>query len=84
MTLCVLNFNKMYIAISILFIIYSAYVGARIYRTNQKRKHLKVGDTCHVYLGENRFLGYIEKVNHEIDVWVTNKIIRFTRSQIYA
>lgn len=71
-------------AISILFFIYASYIILNVVRTNQRRRSLKVGDVCRVYLGESKFTGFVMKVNTEVDVWVLNKVIRFSKNQIYA
>jgi len=71
-------------AISILFFIYASYIILNVVRTNQRRRSLKVGDVCNVYLGESKFTGFVMKVNTEVDVWVLNKVIRFSKNQIYA
>jgi hypothetical protein len=70
--------------LGILFFFYITYVLVNISATRRIRKKCKVGDICNVYIGENKLNGFIMKVNDEIDVWVTNKIIRFRRDQIYA
>jgi len=70
--------------ISILIFIYASYIILNVVRTNQKRKKLRVGDVCNVYLGESRFTGFVMKVNTEVDVWVLNKVMRFSKNQIYA
>ena len=63
-----------------LILIYTGFIGSRIYYVETKRKNLQSGDYCSVYLGENKLKGLIVQVNHEVDVWVLNVIIRFAFS----
>ena len=74
----------MIISITILVFIYSGYILLNIWRTEQKRKKLKAGDICQVYIGEIKISGYVLKVNSIIDVWALNKVMKFPRKQIYA
>ena len=74
----------MLVSIAILVFIYSGFILLNVLRTEQKRKNLKKGDVCNVYLGENKISGYVLKVNSGVDVWVMNKVINFSRKQIYA
>lgn len=64
--------------------IYLGHIGYRIFMTNYKRKSLKSGDYCSIYLGEQKFRVLVLKVNHEVDVWVLNMIVRFAKKEIYA
>jgi hypothetical protein len=66
-----------------LILIYAGYIGSRLFHNHYKQKHLKSGDYCSVYVGENKLRGLILKVNHEVDVWVLNLIIRLARKDIY-
>lgn len=68
----------------IVLLFYAVFIIVNILRTENKRKNLRVGDVCKVYLGENKLTGFVMKVNSEVDVLVTNKVFRFTRDQIYA
>ena len=74
----------MIISIAILVFIYSGYILVNVLRTEQKRKNIKVGDVCNVYIGENKISGYVLRVNSDVDVWVKDKVINFSRKQIYA
>lgn len=74
----------MNLAIGILSLFYISYMLIKALSTVRKRKTCKAGESCNVYIGENKLNGFIMKVNHEVDVWVINKIIRFRRDQIYA
>ncbi|OQX76742.1 MAG: hypothetical protein B6D61_08330 [Bacteroidetes bacterium 4484_249] len=74
----------MIISIVILVFVYSGYIFVNIWRTGQKRKKIKAGDVCQVYIGETKINAYVLKVNSIIDVWVLNKVMKFPRKQIYA
>jgi len=74
----------MLITISILLFIYSFQIFFKIYRTNLKRKHLRVGDVCKFYLGEIKLRGFVLKINDEIEVWGLNRVFRIDRNQVYA
>jgi len=67
-----------------LLCIYIGHVGYRLYQINQKQKFLKSGDYCNIYLGERKIRALVLIVNHEVDVWVLNMIIRFSRKEIYT
>lgn len=73
----------MLVLIAILVFIYSFHIVFSIFRTNQKRKHLRVGDDCKFYFGENKLRGFVLKVNDDIDVWVMNRVFQIERNQIY-
>ena len=49
----------MLVVISILIFIYTSYIILNVVKTNQRRKKLKVGDVCKVYLGESQFNGIL-------------------------
>ncbi|MCF8367824.1 MAG: hypothetical protein K9G76_02190 [Bacteroidales bacterium] len=49
-----------------------------------KRKILKVGDICSVYIGEQKLYGFVINISHEVDILVHNRTYRFERNQIYA
>ncbi|MBC8489435.1 MAG: hypothetical protein H8D45_25740 [Bacteroidetes bacterium] len=70
--------------ILIVLLFYAGFIIVNILRTENKRKNLRVGEVCKVYLGENKLTGFIMKVNSEVDVLVINKVFRFSRDQIYA
>lgn len=72
------------VIILIVLLFYAGFIIINILRTENKRKNLKVGDICNVYLGENKLTGFIMKANSEVDVLITNKVFRFSRDQIYA
>lgn len=63
--------------------IYTGQILFRIVATKIKRKTLKVGDICRIYIGEQKIQGLVIKINHEIDVWVSDKVIRTNRKEIY-
>lgn len=69
---------------SILLFIYSIQITYRIKKTNRKRKHLRIGDVCKFYLGENKLRGFVLNVNDEIEVWGMNRVFQIERNQIYA
>lgn len=66
-----------------LILFYSGHILYRINENRLKRNSLKVGDDCSIFIGETKFRGFVVKINQEIDVWVTDKIIRFDKNQIY-
>ncbi len=66
-----------------LVFIYTGQIIFRIIATEIKRRNLKVGDPCKVYIGEQKIQGLVLKINHEIDIWVSNKVVRASRDQIY-
>jgi len=66
-----------------LILIYAGYIGTRLYQNHFKQKYLKSGDYCSVYVGESKLRGLILKVNHDVDVWVLNLIVRYSRKDIY-
>lgn len=66
-----------------LFCLYFGHVGYRLYQNYHKRKFLQSGDYCSIYLGERKIRALVLKVNHEVDVWVLNIIVRFSRKEIY-
>lgn len=74
----------MLILMSILLFIYSAQIFYKFFQTNLKRKHLKVGDVCKVYLGENKLRGFVLNVNDKIEIWVVNRVFQVERNQIYS
>jgi hypothetical protein len=63
--------------------IYTGHIVFRVIATKIKRKSLKVGDMCRIYIGEQKIQGLVIKINHDIDVWVSDKVIRAERNQIY-
>lgn len=67
-----------------LLTIYIGFIGSRLYHTYLKQKTIKSGDYCSIYMGENKLRGLVVKVNHDVDVWVMNVIIRFSRNDIYT
>ncbi|MBN2175099.1 MAG: hypothetical protein JW731_13275 [Bacteroidales bacterium] len=74
----------MLLLLGILGLYYISTIALNVIATKRKQKSCKAGEPCFVYIGESKFSGLIMKVSDEIDVWVTNKIIRFRRDQIYA
>jgi hypothetical protein len=64
--------------------IYMGHLGYRLFLTYHKRKWLKPGDYCSVYLGERKISALVLRVNHEVDVWILNMIIRFSKKEIYS
>lgn len=52
-------------------------------RTHLKRKRIRVGDTCSIYLGENKFRVFVLGIDNEIAVSVFNCIIKIPRELIY-
>lgn len=74
----------MLILVSILLFIYSSQIFYKIYRTNLKRKHLRVGDVCKIYFGENKLRCFVLNVNDKIEVWVMNRVFQVERNQIYS
>jgi len=73
----------MLVVISILVFIYTFQIGFGIYRTNLKRKHLRVGDICKIYFGENKLRGFVLNINDEIEVRVMNQVFQIEKNQIY-
>ncbi len=73
----------MFILISILLFIYAFQILYAIYRTNLKRKHLRVGDVCRFYFGESKLRGFVLNINDGIDVWVMNRVFQIERNQVY-
>ena len=73
----------MLVLISILLFIYSVQIVFGFYRTDLKRKHLRVGDVCKFYLGEYKLRGLVLNINDEIEVWVLNRVFQIERNQIY-
>jgi len=67
-----------------LLLFYGGHLSFQILATEIKRKNLKVGDVCNVYIGESKFSGPVLKINRKIDVWVIDQVIRFSRKEIYA
>jgi hypothetical protein len=63
--------------------LYIGHTGYRLYQTSYMRKTLKIGDYCSVYLGERKVRALVLEVNHQVDVWVLNMIIRFSKNEIY-
>jgi hypothetical protein len=74
----------MLILLSILLFIYSTQIFYKIHQTNLKRKHLRAGDVCKIYFGENKFTGFVLNVNDTIEVWVFNRVFQVDRNQIYS
>ena len=74
----------MKLAIILIVLFYTGNIILNVLRTDKKRKKLKVGDICKVYLGENKLTGFVMKVNTDVDVWVANQVVKFSRNQIYA
>jgi len=70
--------------ISALLLLYCGHVFYKILLTELKRKHLEIGDVCNVYIGERKLKGFVLKVNHGIDIWLMDKVIRFSRKDVYA
>ena len=73
----------MVLLVGLLFV-YAGHIGFKVVSTNVKRKYLKTGDECFIYIGEHKIRGMVLKVNHEIDIWVRDRVMRFPRNQIYA
>jgi len=67
-----------------LFCIYAGNILFNLFSTELKRKSLKTGDVCKVYIGERKFKGLVLKVNSLVDIWVVDRVIRFPISEIYA
>ena len=65
-------------------IIYFLTVVINVFRTYYKRKVIKVGDICSVYLGEMRIHAFVLSVSKEIEVLVLNNVIRIPRKRIYS
>lgn len=63
---------------------YAGHVLYYIMSTHIKRKHLKTGDSCSVYVGERKIKGLVLKVNNEIDIWVIDRVMRYPRNQVYV
>lgn len=62
------------------------YTGQILFKniaTEIKRRNLKVGDSCKVYIGERKIEGLVLKISQEIEIWVSNKVILAQRNQIY-
>ncbi|MCD4697216.1 MAG: hypothetical protein K8S16_13345 [Bacteroidales bacterium] len=67
-----------------LICIYSGHILYRVMSDNIKRKVLKVGDVCRVYIGERKLSGFVIRVNHEVDILVLDRVFRFKKNQVYA
>lgn len=67
-----------------LFCIYSGHIVYHVFMNYAKRRFIKAGDFCSVYLGERKIKGFVIKVNEEVDILVLNEIFRFKRNQLYA
>lgn len=71
----------------LIFIIANVYTlkimihALRIYR---KRKNIKVGDICSVYIGEIRIKAVVLSVSSIIEVKVLNRVVSVPRRLIYA
>lgn len=52
-------------------------------RTHFKRKRIRVGDACSIFLGENKFRVFVLGIDEEIAVSVFNCIIKIPRELIY-
>lgn len=75
----------MYYVVIFLLINYIAVIVYNVSKTNRKRRNLKVGDICKVYIGESKFWGSVQKIyNSTVDVWVMNQLISVSRNEIYA
>jgi hypothetical protein len=66
-----------------LILFYSGHILYRMLENTFKRKSLKVGDVCSIFIGETKFRGLVVKISQEIDVWVVDKIVRLNRNQVY-
>ena len=74
----------MYVFIFLL-INYLAVIIYKVSKTNRKRRNLKVGDICKVYIGESKFWGSVQRIyNSTVDVWVLNRTISVSRNEVYA
>ena len=72
--------------ISLIPIVFSYYLLTILFnalRTHNKRKKIRVGDTCSIYLGENKFKAFVMGIGDEIEVSVLNNIFRIPRESIY-
>jgi len=72
--------------VSILVILLSYYlvtILVNMLRTRFKRKRIRVGDTCSIYLGENKFKAFVMEISNEIEVSVLNNIVKVPRELIY-
>ena len=67
-----------------LVMIYGGHIFYNIAVNVLKRRNIKAGDLCKVYVGEVKLPGMILKSNNELEIWVAGKIIRFARNDIYA
>lgn len=67
-----------------LICIYSGHILYKLLSNHILRKHIKVGDVCKVYIGERKIAGVVLRINQEIDIWVADRVIRFSRNQIYV
>lgn len=74
----------MFSIVIILFIIYTYRIVKRVLASNHKRRHLSAGDTCKVYIGENKLPAFVLYVNSFVEVWVAGRVARFDKTQIYA
>ena len=75
--------GSMTLLIALCFV-YAGHILFRIFSTNLKRKSLKTGDICNVYIGETKIRGLVLKVNSFVDIWVIDRVIRFPIDEIYA
>lgn len=67
-----------------LICIYSGHIIYKMLSTYILRKHIKVGDVCKVYIGERKIAGIVLRISNDIDIWVADRVIRFSRNQIYV
>lgn len=74
-------FNMIILA---LFCIYAGHILYNVWLNNAKRRFVKVGDFCSVYIGERKLKGFVIKVNAEVDILVLDRIFRIKRNQLYA
>jgi hypothetical protein len=63
---------------------YAGHILFKVLATRTKRKYLKTGDRCNVYLGERKIQGLVLKVNNYVDIWVIDRVIRYPRDQVYV
>lgn len=74
----------MYLILALLLAVHTPHAVSKICAANRERRNFKAGDMCNVYIGENKIPVFVLFVHSFVEVWVTGKVIRFSKSQIYA
>lgn len=67
-----------------IFMIYAGYIGYNLLATEIIRRYVKVGDPCKVYIDDEKLPALVVKVNSEVEVWISDRILRISRKDIYC